>query len=460
MMSCSMPWVTSSTLNRPRRMETCSHVFANLLDRLGKGDGGAFLVQQIQGAVRLDHDERFLAAEAGGLDFVVVAAVGVGDLVEPDGSLVDLDLHREHFTEAGLEHGQDPFDLLLAKLTEDFFEFELGGVEVFERLLLFVGGTFAVGLFEPFLSGAHFFFSGLNAFTSRVLLVGLILIGRTLALAAFALAFAFSFTLALPFTFAFALTFTFTLALALAFTFPFTLAFTLARALVGRLLTVFIVLVALIFRAFLVGLFLVVIFFVSDFLVSVFLVSVFLVAGLSIALTFTFTFALALTFPFAFSFTLALAFTFALALALALAFTFTFTFRLVRIFIGVVGGGILGFQFLDVVGELLRLVGFFALAAGEVLRIAFAFGLAPDPFDVFDHLVEPGDDRLELFALAGGSFVTIAALQKLQQLDEILMDAQLSFTGDVELVLVQLLDQIDEPIVEQPLTAFGERLAQ
>ena len=54
----------------------------------------------------------------------------------------------------------------------------------------------------------------------------------------------------------------------------------------------------------------------------------------------------------------------------------------------------------------------------------------------------------------------VAALEQLEQLDEVLLDLDLSFRGQVKLVRFELRDDLAEAVVEQPLAALGEGLPQ
>ena len=56
MMSCSTPWVISSTLTAGEPVGDLLHILAHLIDRLGKRHGRAFFVQQIQRPIGLDDD--------------------------------------------------------------------------------------------------------------------------------------------------------------------------------------------------------------------------------------------------------------------------------------------------------------------------------------------------------------------------------------------------------------------
>ena len=57
-----------------------------------------------------------LRALEDGADAVYVAgcALGFGNLVEADGTVVDFALQEQHFSESGLEHGKHSGDLFLA----------------------------------------------------------------------------------------------------------------------------------------------------------------------------------------------------------------------------------------------------------------------------------------------------------------------------------------------------------
>ena len=166
-MSCSMPCVSLSTLRAARRVGDLPHVVAHLFDGFGEGDRRALFVQQREGFVDFVDDLRFLATEAGGFDFVIVRALGLGNLVEPHGAVVDGGLHFEHFAEAGGELRERAFELFFAKLAEDALELGLGLLEFFDRLLLVLGRAFALGFLELLVGFLHLLLRFFQAIWSR-----------------------------------------------------------------------------------------------------------------------------------------------------------------------------------------------------------------------------------------------------------------------------------------------------
>ncbi len=62
--------------DRGQALGDLTHVVAHLFDGFGKGDRRAFFVQQQEGLVDFVDDLRFLPAEAGGFDFIVVSRAG------------------------------------------------------------------------------------------------------------------------------------------------------------------------------------------------------------------------------------------------------------------------------------------------------------------------------------------------------------------------------------------------
>ena len=110
------------------------HVVAHLLDGFREGNRRAVFVQQQESLADFFDNLRFLPAEPGRFDFVVVRALGFGHLVESNGAVVNRGLHLEHFTEAGGELRECALELLFAKLAKDAFEFGFGLLQFFDGL--------------------------------------------------------------------------------------------------------------------------------------------------------------------------------------------------------------------------------------------------------------------------------------------------------------------------------------
>ena len=141
-MSC----VVLPTLACANRCTTCCMSSRSCSAASKKGHGAAVLAQHRQGLVDLDDDLRLAAAQAAGLDLVIVAPLGRGHLVQSERALKDLLLHLQHLAEAGFEHRQHPLDFLLAELAKDLLQFGLGLFQFRSGFLLLLAGRIGLGL--------------------------------------------------------------------------------------------------------------------------------------------------------------------------------------------------------------------------------------------------------------------------------------------------------------------------
>src|SRR4029453_18443014 len=107
-----------------------------------------------------------------------LAALFLGQLIQPAGRFINRELHLEHLAEAGLEHGQRAGNLLLAKLPQDFLQLGLGLFQLFAGGPLILGRFLPLGLFQLLLGILHLLLGLFQALASRVgiLLVLLLLL--------------------------------------------------------------------------------------------------------------------------------------------------------------------------------------------------------------------------------------------------------------------------------------------
>src|SRR3989304_3849828 len=127
-------------------------------------------------------------------------ALGCGNFIQADRSIVHFTLHFQHFAESGFEHGQHALDFLFAKLTQYLLQLGLGLFQFLDGLFLIFCSAFLLGFFQFLFGVLHAFLRRFQPFSqgSPLLIAALLILPFILSLV-IALAAILTLPLSLPF---------------------------------------------------------------------------------------------------------------------------------------------------------------------------------------------------------------------------------------------------------------------